>query len=147
MSYQTYFKGRWYIYKFERRFKDVLKISEGRNFQMNTRGLVKIDTESIEFNKKFSIYASTQEHGFYLITSTTIEKFLELEKLHRGTILYYFAQNELHIGVNDRRDYMEFSIKKPINQASLKEFMADVELIAAIVNELRLDSSKFKNSL
>jgi hypothetical protein len=147
VSYQTYFKGRWYIYKFERRFTEVLKISEGINFHMSTKGLVKIDTESIEFNKKFSIYASTQEHGFYLITSTTIEKFLELEKLHRGTILYCFKQNELHIGVNDRRDYMEFSLKKPINQESLKEFMADVDLIAAIINELRLDSIKFKNSL
>jgi len=147
VSYQTYFKGRWYIYKFERMFNEVLKISEGYNFQMNTRGLVKIDTESIEFNKKFSIFASTQEHGFYLITSTTIEKFLQLEKLHRGSILYYFAKNELHIGVNDRRDYMEFSLKKPINQETLKEFMADIDLIAAIINELRLDGSKFKNSL
>ncbi len=147
VSYQTYFKGRWYIYKFERIFNEVLKISEGYSFQMNTRGLVKIDTESIEFNKKFSIYASSQEHGFYLITSTTIEKFLQLEKLHRGSILYYFAKNELHIGVNDRRDYMEFSLKKPINQETLKEFMADIDLIAAIINELRLDGSKFKNSL
>jgi hypothetical protein len=147
VSYQTYFKGRWYIYKFERIFNEVLKISEGYSFQMNTRGLVKIDTESIEFNKKFSIFASSQEHGFYLITSTTIEKFLQLEKLHRGSILYYFAKNELHIGVNDRRDYMEFSLKKPINQETLKEFMADIDLIAAIINELRLDGSKFKNSL
>jgi hypothetical protein len=25
VSYQTYFKGRWYIYKFEKRFKEMLK--------------------------------------------------------------------------------------------------------------------------
>jgi len=147
VSYQTYFKGRWYIYQFERRFKDVLKICEGRGYQVNTKGLVKIDTESIEFNKKFSIYASTQEYGFYHITSSMIEKLMELEKMHKGSILYYYAGNELHIGVNDRRDYMELSVKTPINEESLKTFMGDIDLIPAIINELRLDSSKFKNPL
>ncbi|MDI6453410.1 DUF3137 domain-containing protein [Peloplasma aerotolerans] len=147
VSYQTYFKGRWYIYQFGRTFKEVLKIVEGRGYQVNTRGLVKVDTESIEFNKKFSIYASTQEYGFYHITSSMIEKFLELEKLHRGSILYYFSGNELHIGVNDRKDYMELSLKTPINEESLKSFISDIDLIPAIINELRLDSSKFKSSL
>ncbi|MCR3906195.1 MAG: DUF3137 domain-containing protein [Tenericutes bacterium] len=147
VSYQTYFKGRWYVYQFERRFKEVLKIVEGRGYQVNTRGLVKIDTESIEFNKKFSIYASTQEYGFYHITSSMIEKLLELEKLHRGSILYYYEGNELHIGVNDRKDYMELSLKTPINEEALKSFISDIDLIPAIINELRLDSSKFKSSL
>jgi len=147
VSYQTYFKGRWYIYKYDKRFKDVLKISESRWAGMSTKGLIKIDTESMEFNKKFSIFASNQEFGFYLITSSMIEKFLELEKMHRGSILYYFANNELHIGVNDNRDYMELSIKTPLNEESLKSFMADIDLIPAIINELRLDSSKFKQTL
>ena len=111
---------------------------------MNRRNLVKIDTESIEFNKKFAIFASTQEYGFYHITSSMIEKLLELEKMHRGTILYHFEDNELHIGVNDHKDYMELKIKTPINPESLKDFKADMDLIAAIINELRLDSSKFK---
>jgi hypothetical protein len=147
VSYQTYFKGRWYVYTYERKFKEELKIIEGRGFGVNTKGLVKLDVESIEFNKKFAIYATTQEFGFYLITSSMIEKLMELEKLHRGSILYYYVGNELHICVNDRRDYMELSIKTPINEASLKTFMSDIDLIPAIINELRLDSSKFKNTL
>jgi uncharacterized membrane protein len=147
VSYQTYFKGRWYVYTHERQFKEELKIIEGRGFGVNTKGLVKLDVESIEFNKKFAIFATSQEFGFYLITSSMIEKLMELEKLHRGSILYYYVGNELHIGVNDRRDYMELSIKTPINEASLKTFMSDIDLIPAIINELRLDSSKFKNTL
>ena len=145
VSYQTYFKGRWYIYQFERHFNDMLKIVEGRGWQANTRNLVKIETESMEFNKKFAIFASNQEFGFYHITSSMIEKFLALEKLHRGSILYYLADNELHVGVNDRRDYMELSLKTPLNQEALKDFMVDIDLIAAIINELKLDTQKFKN--
>jgi len=147
VSYQTYFKGRWYIYQFPRKFNDALKIIEGRWTGADTRNMVKLETESIEFNKKFSIYATTQEYGFYHITSSMIEKLLELEKLHRGSILYYYVGDKLHIGVNDRKDYMELSIKTPLNPDSLKAFMSDIELIPAIINELRLDSSKFKNTI
>lgn len=144
VTYETYFKGRWYIYKFKKQFDQILKIVEGRGSQVNKRNLEKFDTESIEFNKKFDIFASTKEFGFYLITSSMIEKLLELEKLHRGSILYCFMHNELHIGVNDRKDYMEFKLKTPINEETLGVFMSDIELIPAIVNEFRLDSTKFK---
>ncbi len=147
VTYETYFKGRWYIYTFERKFTEELRIVEGHGFGIKKKNLVKIDTESMEFNKKFAIFASTQEYGFYHITSSMIEKLLELEKLHRGSILYYFVADELHIGVNDRKDYMEISLKKPINDESVKAFMSDIELIPAIINELRLDSSKFKKTL
>lgn len=146
VSYQTYFKGRWYIFKFERVFQEVLKIIEGRGYQANTRGLTKIETEMIEFNKKFAIYSSTQEHAFYLITSSMLEKLMALEKLHRGSILYCFQGNELHIGVNDNRNYLELSIKTPIQEESIKDFIADIDLIPAIINELRLDSQKYKNN-
>ena len=144
VSYVTYFKGRWYTYKFQKKFDQVLKIIEGRAGFADTRNLEKFDTESIEFNKKFDIYSSTKEFGFYLITSSMIEKLLELEKLHRGSILYCFQDNELHIGINDRKDYMEFKLKTPINEENIGVFMSDIELIPAIVNEFRLDSVKFK---
>jgi len=144
VTYETYFKGRWYIYRFKKQFDQILKIVEGRGSQVNKRNLEKFDTESIEFNKKFDIFASTKEFGFYLITSSMIEKLLELEKLHRGSILYCFMKDELHIGVNDSKDYMEFKLKTPINEESLGHFMSDIELIPAIVNEFRLDSVKFK---
>lgn len=144
VSYQTYFKGRWYIYRYQKQFDEVLKIVEGRGGHANKRGLVKFETESMAFNKKFAIYASSKEFGFYLITSSMLEKLLELEALHRGSIVYCYQNNELHIGVNDRRDYMEFKLKTPINEKTLEIFMSDIDLIPSIINEFRLDSSKFK---
>ena len=73
-----------------------------------------------------------------------LEKLLELEALHRGSIVYCYQRNELHIGVNDRKDYMEFKIKTPISEETLDVFKGDIDLIPAIINEFRLDSSKFK---
>lgn len=143
VTYQTYFKGRWYIYRFSRTFEDVLKISEGRFAAVTTRGLKKLETESIEFNKKFRTFVSNPEFGFYHITPAVIHKLMELEKMHRGTIQFCIMSNELHIGVNDNYDYMEFPLNKPINEQSIKHFMADIDLIPAIINELRLDSQKY----
>lgn len=144
VSYQTYFKGRWYIYKYQKEFNEILKIVEGRGSYANKRNLVKFETESMAFNKKFDIFASSKEFGFYLITSSMLEKLLELEALHRGSIVYCYQRNELHIGVNDRKDYMEFKIKTPISEETLDIFKGDIDLIPAIINEFRLDSSKFK---
>ena len=145
VSYQTYFKGRWYIFRYGRTFDGTIKICEGSRWQMNTKGLTKVDTESIEFNKKFSMFASSQEYAFFQITPRILEKLMELEKMHRGSILYYFNQDELHIGVNDRRDYLELPLSKAVNQQALIDFKADIELIPAIINELKLDGDKFKS--
>lgn len=144
VSYQTYFKGRWYIYTFERAFEGILKIAEGRGWSVGKKGLEKMESESMAFNKKFAIYTSSQEYAFYHLTPRTMEKFMELEELHKGQIIFYFKDNELHIGVNDRRDYMEMSMRKPLDEHAVKVFQADIDVIPAIINEMRLDSTKFK---
>ncbi len=143
VSYQTYFKGRWYIYQFPRAFDGTLKIAEGRGYQMNHRGLEKVDTESITFNKKFAIYASDMQYAFYHLTPVIMEKFMELESMHRGKILFYFHDNELHIGINDRKDYLEIPISRSLDDQAINDFRSDIEIIPAIINEVRLDSDKF----
>jgi hypothetical protein len=145
VSYQTYFKGRWYIYTFGRMFEGTLKIAEGRGWSVGKRGLEKMESESMAFNKKFAIYTSSQEYAFYHLTPRIMEKFMELEKLHKGQIVFCFKNNELHIGVNDHRDYMEMSIRKPLDGEAVKVFQSDIDVIPAIINEMKLDSTKFKS--
>jgi hypothetical protein len=143
VSYPIYFKGRWYIFKFEKELDGVLKISEGH--PRDSRGLMKIEMESIVFNKKFKTYASNQNFAFTHLKPIMMEKLLELEKLHKGTIHFCYSGKELHIGVNDSFDYLEFPFSKEINEASLKIFMSDIDLIPAIIEEMKLESRKFKN--
>ena len=143
VTYETYFQGRYYVYTYERQFKDTLKIVESR--WSLSHGLKKFETESIDFNKKFKIFTSDEKHGFYLITPYMIEKLMELEKMHKGTIYYAFIGNKLYIAINDNSNSLEFPIGREINEASVKKFDGDIELIAAIINEFRLDGQKFKN--
>ena len=142
VTYPVYFKGRWYVYKFPKTFKGTLKICETR--PNNAKGLEKLDTESMAFNKKFKLYASDKQYAFYHLTPIMMEKLLELEKLHRGSIYFYYTGNELHIGVNDSQDYLEIPFRKAIDEKAMKAFEGDVDLIPAIINELKLTSDKFK---
>lgn len=143
--YQTYFKGRWLIYKFSKNFNQTIKIQEGRFLNtMNTRGLEKIEVESIAFSKKFMMYTSDRQHVFYVLTPQIIERLMQLEQMHKGTIMYVFKDDELHVGINDNTDYLEVKFSKPITDAVAETFKSQVSIIAAIINELKLDSNKFQ---
>jgi hypothetical protein len=142
-SYQTYFRGRWYIFTLKKLFRETLKITEGPAYSVHKKDLEKVETESIEFNQKFSVYASSNNFGFYIITPTMIEKFLNIEKKQRGSVLFYLKNNELHIGINDKKDYLELSIKKEVTKESITHLADDIDLITFIFHELQLDSTKF----
>jgi hypothetical protein len=142
VSYPVYFKGRWYKFEFPKQFKGRLKVSEKRPY--DDRGLTKVDTESIVFNKKFKVYVSDPQYAFYHLTPIMMEKLLELEAMHRGSIYFYYDANELHIGVNDNQDYLEIPFHQPINEARMKRFEGDLDLILAIIHEMKLNTEKFK---
>ena len=146
VTYESYFKGRWYIFRLHREFSEVLRIVEGRGYQVHTDGLIKIETESIKFNEKISVWASSDAFAFYVITPVMIEKLLQLEELHRGSTLFYIKGMELHVGINDHKDYMEMSLKKPLDEEAVQKFMFDIEMIQALILELKLDSSKFMDN-
>lgn len=143
VTYIPYFTGRWYIYKFPKKLDHTLKIVESR-YSANMRGLKKYETEMIEFNKKFSIFASDQSFFYQLITPYMIERLLLLEKAHRGSIGYAFIGDELHIAINDNSNSLELSFNKVINQENIIHFVEDIKLIKDIVDELYLDDVKFR---
>ncbi|MDY0276933.1 MAG: DUF3137 domain-containing protein [Acholeplasma sp.] len=146
VTYVTYFKGRWYTYKFPKKFNQTLKIVEGGNIHTTTQGLRKYETEMIEFNKKFSIFASDEQFFFYIVNPYLIERLMMLENAHRGRIYYCIKNDELHIGINDGSDSLEVTFNKQINAESFKRFTEDIVLIKNIIEEFRLDNVKFKNS-
>lgn len=143
VSYQTIFKGRWYHFEFERRFEHILQVKEGRFSGAASRNLKKYETESILFNKKFKIFSSDQEYVFYQLTPVLIEKILEFEKMHRGSIQMMYHQNCLDIAVNDSSDSFEIKLKTPLTKENIGHILGDIDMPGAIINEFNLDSEKF----
>lgn len=142
-QYIDYFKGRWYVYKFEKSFEHTIKIVENK-YGTSIKGLKKYETEMIDFNKKFSIYSSDEQFFYYMMNPYLIEKLLELEGSHRGSIYYCIKDDELHIGVNDSSDSLIVNFKKEINEKSLERFIEDIVLIKTIIDEFRLYDIKFR---
>lgn len=143
-SYQTIFKGRWYTFDYERDFEQILQVKEGRFVGAAARGLKKYETESVQFNKKFKVFASDQQYVYYQLTPVLIEKILEMEGMHRGHFQMMYYGNHLDVAIYDSSDSFELKLKTPLTTEGIAHILNDIDMPAAIINEFKLDSDKFK---
>lgn len=143
-SYQTIFKGRWYTFDYERDFGNILQIKEGRFVGAAAKGLKKYETESVQFNKKFKVFASDQQYVFFQLTPVMLEKILEMESIHRGHYQMMYYGNHLDVAVYDSSDSFELKLKTPLTMEAIGHVINDIDMPAAIINEFKLDSEKFR---
>lgn len=146
VTYETYFSGRWFVYDFNKTFKGIIQVREG-GFLDGPQwglGLKKFQMEDVEFNKKFSTYATNQHDAFYVLTPTLMEKIKELEKKYPGRIYMSFIGTELHIAVNGAKNAFEAPVFRPIDEKFIEEQLYDLKLIQDMVHELRLNRNIFK---
>ena len=141
----TFFRGRWYQFYLNRDFQTIIRIKEKKRIkEMITKGLEKMEVESIGFNDKFMAYALDEHKFFYIFSPRGVEKMLDLEKMHRGQFMFPLDGNLVNFGINDNRDYLELSLKTPITEESMKSYEGQVNIMAAIIKEFRFDSYKFQ---
>ena len=141
----TFFRGRWYQFYLNRDFQTIIRIKEKKRIkEMITKGLEKMEVESIGFNDKFMAYALDEHKFFYIFSPIVVEKMLDLEKMHRGQFMFSLDGNLVNFGINDNRDYLELSLKTPITEESMKSYEGQVNIMAAIIKEFRFDSYKFQ---
>ena len=140
-TYSTYFRGRYFIFNFNKNIKQILRAGEGR--LSDTRGLEKVETESIMLTKKFKIYCDDANYVFKFFTPVIIEKLVELEAKYRGGIYLYLHGNEMHFALNDGKDYMEISLRKELNKESLIAIDNQINMIYELIDMFKLDSEKF----
>ncbi len=146
ITYKPYFQGRFYIFDFKREMKSTLKVIENEFLQfIPAKGLKKYNLESIDFNKKFSVYASNDNIVYYLLTPTMQIKFLEIANSIKGHLSFAFHDGKLILGVNDFSDSLEFKITKPINKNLFKSFDNQILFAEEVIKELKINSSKFKD--
>lgn len=145
-TYQTYAKGRMIIIDFKREFNGVVRILETKWLGASTSGLTKVETESLEFNKKFKTYATDSLKAFYILTPQVQLKLLELESKFKGSIFFSFQAGKLYVAINDSKGTLDFSIKKDLNQDVINNLISQISVPAAIINELHLNSDKYTRS-
>jgi hypothetical protein len=144
-TYEVYFSGQYFVFRFPRVFNQTITIREGLKFSLfNMDGLKKIETESMEFNKKFYTRANDEQFFFYIMTPLFMERLMKIEAGNKGSIAVYLHENELHIGIDSRKNKLEFSIKSPLTKEGLAPIINDVSFMARTIDDLRLSSNKFQ---
>ena len=105
-----------------------------------------IETEDVEFNNSFNIYAQTEHEAFYILTPSFMEKLKKIDKkIQSAGIRFLFNNNKLHIGINNSDDAFEFDELKEINEQEIEANMEnDIRLIIDLIDELDLTNDLFK---
>lgn len=135
-----YFKGRWFTYTIPGEFKANVIVKETNSVNdIDTNGLVEVQTESIVLSQKFKVYSSNELDCLKVLTPQFIDKIISLEKLFDGQIAFSFNKNKLFIAINDHKDYFETNLFTPITDESVKILRSQVDIIGAIINEFSLD--------
>lgn len=152
--YTTIFKGQWFIFDFNKKFKANVQICE-KNFYGATRGGLfstktyhRIKMEDIEFNKIFKVYAENEFDAFYILTPNTMERIKELNRKITGNLLFCFIDNKMHVGIHNDKDLFEPNIYKKIDLKKEKEkILNEIKIITEFVDILDLDNDLFKRSI
>lgn len=149
--YSTIFKGQWFIFDFNKKFKANIQIRE-KSFSGAKRGGLssnevykKVKMEDVDFNKTFKIYAENELDAFYILTPNTMEKIKKLNNELQGNLLFCFINSKMHIGLHNGKDLFEPSVYKKINLEEEKgKILKDIKIITEFVDILDLDNDLFK---
>lgn len=141
------FKGRWLIFDFKKPFSTDLQLIEkeitgffGKLFNKKSN----VETESIEFNNKFTILAQDAHNAFYILTPHFMEYIMSTENRIRGKLYFCFQGGKVHVAVHNMKDSLEYSSNFKTIEDMRKIALEDIALITRLIDELRLCDSMYK---
>lgn len=148
VTYYTIFKGRVMIFEFPKKFNFKLELI-GKKFHAyrvpskdyaTGRKMVKIDTESNEFNHTFKIFAQDGFETFYLLDPARIAKIQAIADRYNRKILFGFLENKMLVAIDDGKDSFEppRAFKSIDEKAELKKVATEIKVITDFVDELSL---------
>jgi len=103
-----------------------------------------LDTESVDFNKKFNTYATKPQLAFYILTPQLMEMLMELEQNPPGQIGFSFIKNRLFIALNTGRGTFEFARYRPIDERYFDGIKKDLDVLKTFVEKLKLSDTFYK---
>ncbi len=152
-TYTTIFKGRFLIFDFNRDFSFRLQLA-GKNFIGDRlpkfvgekKKFERMETESTEFNKHFTIYAQDGFEMFYILDPSFIEKLQSIAETYKDRVLFSFMDKKLIVALNDNGDSFEPPHPdKLVSEADeIKRINGDINEIIQFVDKLTLNRYAFE---
>lgn len=140
-STTIFFKGRMIIFNLSDK-----KVSYLRMFSNNFRYSAvrrkdkpnKVDLESVEFNKEFSVYSENAHDVFYLLTPQYMERIQSLNARYKSIAINIWDNRVIFAFNEPKNDAFDASsvLKKIDYQNELAKIQADIDDIKVIINAL-----------
>lgn len=141
--YVAYFVGQYYVLDFNKDFEGAVQVLESER-PRSRRKFKKIKLESVDFNKKFKTYSTSDHTAFYLLTPQMMSRMLDLEKAHPGKLGFSFIDNKMHMAIHNNHSILEVKMFRKLDEALIDEFKNDFRLLDDLVKELKLNKKIYK---
>lgn len=147
--YITVFKGQWLICDFGKELAATLRLFERRSGTKwnSTHDVTKssVETENIEFNKKFRILTADGHTAFYLLTPHFMERLMAADETAKASSFFCFKDGKVHIALYSGRDSFELKGVKAGNIEDVRgKFRRDLKYMTDIMDVLLLNDKLFK---
>lgn len=137
----TMFSGVIYSFDFEKDIDVSLKIFEKNDTHLK-KGLNKIETESISFNKKFKTFTNDDLKTFYILTPEIQEMMLKIEETFPGKVEFSYENGKMYIGIESQKVGFKFSLKNPVSD-NFDYIEKQFSLIPKFIEVFKLSTSKY----
>jgi hypothetical protein len=139
---KTRFKGQWLIIELAKEIPHAVLLREDSGKEKSD-----IETENIEFNRKFQIKTEDPHTAFYLLTPHFMEYILQTKKRANAKMHMNFGGNRVHIALHSGRDLFEPCSKKLHDMKNIEmlrnQMQWDAKYITNIIDELLLNEGLF----
>lgn len=137
-SYSTIFKGLFLIADFNKEIQNDTYVysSGGKNWFSRYK---RVRLEDPVFEDRFNVYSDDQVEARYILTPKIMERIVELEDRFGENLYLSFRGHNVYIAISESYDMFETSFHDEVNFTQIERFLAEVESILAILNDLDLN--------
>ena len=153
-STTVYFRGQWLEINPNKSFQtDLQIIQKGFGYTNRKKGIFTrkeerrhvLETEDVEFNKRFQCLCQNDSEAFYLLTPTLMQAIMHLSEVLPYKMMIAYVNNSLHVLVDTHRDSMEPSKPKNGNfDRQIADLRQDMEIIVNIITGLLVDRDLYR---
>jgi len=145
-DYITVFKGQWLMCELGREVPAKLRLRENEEFTgkvskkifgERTKYESDIQTENMEFNKRFQILTKDEHSAFYILTPHFMEFIINADDAADSQIYLSFMEKRVYILLHNWKDSFELNTGDGDNLPALRERMrSELKFITSILDEL-----------
>lgn len=141
---ETYFKGRWIGIEYPKKFTGTVIIVENNfSYFPKRKDLERVELESIEFNRIFTVKSNDMHLVYYLLTPQFMERLMYLRQHAKGNVIACFKDGILNIFINNRQDSFEPNMRQINLMNDIQGFMYDFSLVSGLIEILKIDNNVY----